>query len=118
MPARFLGWRPPTNMSLIDDKPDAPILVRHLPALIKAITNALATLFGARDARITALEAKVKQLEESQPRDKGVWKSGIVFRPGDITTYKNNGWVCTSAHYSVGDKLDPTVFRLFDRGAR
>ena len=66
---------------------------------------------------LAPLEDRIAQLEQRPGADKGIWETGTLFRVGDITTHRNQGWVCREEHVA-GATFCVERFRLFDRGAR
>lgn len=75
----------------------APLHARDLPTIIGAITTGVKNVLGIRDSRITALEARIAQLE-ARPELKyfGTHEPGKLYFRGSAVTHKGNIWIALS----------------------
>jgi hypothetical protein len=65
------------------------------------------------------LVARIKQLESRGTlEDRGTWKHGETYNKGDVVTHHGSAWICRSLHYSVGDDISHTDFRLLVKKGR
>lgn len=72
-----------------------------------------------RNARLDALEQRVAALEaRPSVQDKGVWRSGQCYQPGDIVSRSGSAWICRGSHMAVGDDLSHEHFRLLVKRGR
>ena len=91
----------------------------ELAALVRGITTPLKEQFAARDTRLAALEARVKQLEALPTmKDAGVWTHGRMYSAGSIVSHQGSAWICSDTHYSTGTDLDHGRFRLLVKKGR
>jgi hypothetical protein len=87
---------------------------------IKGVGDRLAGRIKKLETEIVELKSKIADLEAREPviSDKGVWRSGTVYEPGDLVTYKGAGWVCRGHHLATGTTIDHASFRLFQKSER
>lgn len=78
-------------------------------AKLKAFAIQMNEQNKARNRRLDALEARPLV----SVKDAGVWEPGATYAAGDIVTFNGSGWICRSAHVSVGAAPQPDAFRLF-----
>lgn len=81
-------------------------------ALAEVVVEAIHRTVDPLIARLAALEAR------PVTKDAGVWKSGVLYEPGDITTHAGSGWICRAAHHSTGTEPSHDCFRLFVKAGR
>jgi hypothetical protein len=63
--------------------------------LLETMANAIKTVKGRSDTAMTALEARVAELEARPTLDyKGIWDSETVYRRGDCVTRSGSVWHC------------------------
>lgn len=93
--------------------------IKFITPFIKGIGKVLREEFARRNARIDALEQRIGALEaKPSVQDKGIWRAGQVYEPGDIVTRSGSAWICRSIHMAVGDDLDHDRFRLLVKRGR
>jgi hypothetical protein len=92
-------------------RPRTPMTEKELAAVV---SDAIKTACHPLWERARALERRIVELEARPTlRDAGVWQPGREYRNGDICTFQGGGWICRSAHVSVGTHPSPDAFRLF-----
>jgi hypothetical protein len=81
-------------------------------------TTALCTWSG-RSLRTAPLEKRIAQLE-ARPvvKDAGVWRTGTLYRAGEIVSHGGSGWICSETHSAGGPEPNHKFFRLFVTASR
>ena len=83
----------------------------ELEAIADVVVELVKDAIAPLQERIASLEARPTQ------KDSGVWRPGMLFRAGDLTTYKNDGWIARVDHVA-GSAFSLEKFRLWDRSKR
>lgn len=85
------------------------------PAIRDYVTGKVAPL----ESRLQELEQRLVALEaKPSVQDRGVWKSGEFYQPGDIVTRSGSAWICRASHVAVADEFDHNRFRLLVKKGR
>ena len=92
---------------------------KNLQLLVKGMVPVIRELFDPVVERLKAAEGRIAALE-SRPsiQDKGVWKCGEFYEPGDIVSRSGSAWICRGSHIAVGDDLSHEHFRLLVKRGR
>ena len=87
--------------------------------VLGVLAESLLALKKDCNARIEALEQRVTALEaRPSVQDKGIWKPGEFYQPGDIVSRAGSAWICRGSHMAVGDDLSHDHFRLLVKRGR
>ncbi|TLX14462.1 transposase [Rhizobium sp. MHM7A] len=110
--ARAAEIRAGLNAAYSPEELRRPLSTRCVHALIAATT-------AATGAKLTALSARIEQLEAGGVRYAGIWQRALPYRKGSVVTSDGAMWIALAdTPEGVVPGSDPSIWQLAAKSAR